>query len=73
MSTDLPPLDENTTVDAAGLVEWTGGTVEGIEAFVSEGVLRPNAEGRFNLLNSCQSIIRYWQNVIDMGEPQGEA
>ncbi len=63
--------DEDTTVDVGELTEWTGETAEGIEVFVSEGVLRPDAEGRFPLIKSCQAIIKYWQSVIDMGEAGG--
>jgi len=58
------PLDERTTVDADGLSDWSAETLEHIAALAAEGVLKPDASGRFPLLASCVAIIKFWQGVI---------
>jgi hypothetical protein len=64
--------DEHTLVDADGLADWSGETKEHIAAFVAEGVLKPDASGRYPLLASCLAIIKYWRGVIARQDEQAD-
>ena len=73
-------VDARTTVDAAGLAEWTGESLQGIAAFSAAGILHEDASGQFAILASCQAIIGYWRAIIDEAdaeldriEPHGSA
>jgi hypothetical protein len=68
------PSDEHTVVDADGLAEWSGETLEHIAALTADGVLKSDGSGGFPLLASCLAIIKYWQGVIArQGEQAGAA
>ena len=54
---------QDMVVDANGLADWSGETLEYIAVLVAEGVLKPDADGQFLLLASCLAIVRYWQGV----------